>query len=579
MGKRGAWQVPGYTHIRELGTGGSGRVVLARHDADETLVAIKYLSRGMRADEEFVRRFRDEARLIAALDSPHIARLREYVEDEQGAAIVMELVDGVTLRRMLREEGATGPEAALVVLKGSLLGLAAAHEVGVVHRDFKPENVIVTVDGHSKLVDFGIAVPSGETGHMVGTPPYMAPELWEEAPASAATDVYAATVVFYECLAGKRPFAADNIAALAYQHQNAEPPLDPVQEPVRPLVAHGMAKSPAERPASARAFLAELEEMAVAAYGADWERRGRLGLGGLAATHVGFGVLPPPEFSTGTSLAQTLLTPAGKLIAAGVLAVVAGGGVVTAFVVMDDDVPGPPVAQPAATAPTRTPPATDPSDTAPPVTPAPSLSVSVPPERTPDAQEPITAPPSAGPETRPTAGPPTRPAPSPTRSVPSAEPSERPTRPTAGPSQGPTQGPGPSQQPSQGPGPSQEPSQPPSQEPEPPATSGPTEPPPATSGPEPEPPPRRDALIEVRVSASVGLPGLGGGGGEGGGGLLDADVGVRVGDLGIDLGAGLLGVVAVPGSLLLGRRWARRRSAAIRRGGPQDGAPGLPHGG
>lgn len=182
-GTPSAWQVPGYTEIRELGAGAAGRVVMARHDADGALVAIKYLSDELRNDVGFVARFRHEARVLNTLKSPHSVRLYDYVETGAGAAIVMELINGVALRALLRSEGPTGPEAALLVLKGSLMGLAAAHSAGVVHRDFKPENVMVEADGKSKLVDFGIAVRSGNGDAPAGTPPYMAPEQWVGGPA------------------------------------------------------------------------------------------------------------------------------------------------------------------------------------------------------------------------------------------------------------------------------------------------------------------------------------------------------------------------------------------------------------
>ncbi|UYQ66115.1 serine/threonine-protein kinase [Streptomyces peucetius] len=277
------WSVPGYTESRELGSGGCGRVVLAVHDATGVPVAVKYLNERLRADTGFVREFRAEAQLLGGLDSPYVVRLHEYVESPQGAAIVMELVDGVALRALLLREGATGPEAALAVLKGSLLGLAAAHGAGVVHRDYKPENVLVAVDGSSKLVDFGIAAGRGTTPGVAGTPAYMAPEQWHGEPASPAADVYAATATFYECLTGHKPFRGENIAELALQHIGAPVPEDDAPEPVRPLIRRGLAKSPGRRPANAAAFVAELEEIAGAAYGPDWEERGQRRLAALAA--------------------------------------------------------------------------------------------------------------------------------------------------------------------------------------------------------------------------------------------------------------------------------------------------------
>ena len=130
------WSVPGYTALRSLGSGASGDVVLARHDASGTLVAIKYLRPHLLDDPQFVAMFRDEAQVLAAVDDPNIVRLYEYVESPSGAAIVMELVDGLALREILARQGGTTPEAALVVLQGSLLGLASAHRRGVVLRDY-----------------------------------------------------------------------------------------------------------------------------------------------------------------------------------------------------------------------------------------------------------------------------------------------------------------------------------------------------------------------------------------------------------------------------------------------------------
>ncbi|WP_327377846.1 serine/threonine protein kinase [Streptomyces sp. NBC_01216] len=278
-----AWTVPGYTEARELGSGGSGRVVLAVHDGTGIPVAVKYLSERMRTDASFVRDFRAEARLLGALRSPYVVGLYEYVEAPGGAAIVMELVDGVALRALLAREGSTGPEAALVVLKGSLLGLAAAHRAGVVHRDYKPENVLVSPDGHSKLVDFGIAVDDGSRPGVAGTPAYMAPEQWNGEPASPAADVYAATATFFECLTGRKPYSGENFAELALQHLDAPVPDAAAPEPLRPLIRRGLAKHPEERPGDAAEFVTELETAAAAGYGPDWEERGKRRLAALVA--------------------------------------------------------------------------------------------------------------------------------------------------------------------------------------------------------------------------------------------------------------------------------------------------------
>jgi eukaryotic-like serine/threonine-protein kinase len=282
-GNPGGWVLPGYVHDRELGSGAVGRVVLARHEETGTPVAIKYLVRTLRADREFRTAYRHEAELLGELRSEHVARLYEYVEGPHGAAIVMEFVEGIALRALLREEGAASPEAALTVLKGSLLGLAAAHEAGVVHRDYKPENVLVTPQGVSKLVDFGIAARSGAKGIAAGTPIYMAPEQFAGRPATAAADVYAATATFFECVTGSRPYSGTTAMELMIQHNQAPIPDDLAPEPVRPLIRAGLAKEPGERPPSARRFVEELEQVARSAYGEDWQERGRRALATVTA--------------------------------------------------------------------------------------------------------------------------------------------------------------------------------------------------------------------------------------------------------------------------------------------------------
>ncbi|MGW3665023.1 protein kinase domain-containing protein [Streptomyces sp. NPDC005141] len=301
------WAVPGYTESRELGSGASGRVALAVHEQTGLPVAVKYLSESLRTRPGFVREFRAEARLLGGLRSEHVAGLYEYVEGPEGAAIVMELVDGVCLRALLAKDAPLAPEAALVLLKGSLLGLADAHRLGVVHRDYKPENVLVRPDGTSKLVDFGIAATDGTTAGIAGTPSYMAPEQWTGAPASPAADVYAATATFFECLTGRKPYTGENLAELALQHVDGAIPADEVPEPVRSLVHRGLAKSPEERPAHAEDFVAELEATAGGAYGPDWEERGR----GRLATLVALSLLLLPSAPSvprrATDTARTVL--------------------------------------------------------------------------------------------------------------------------------------------------------------------------------------------------------------------------------------------------------------------------------
>jgi Protein kinase domain len=278
------WEVPGYIEIEELGSGAQGAVVLARHQTGGPAVAIKYLAGDLLASTSARDTFRSEAELLRRVVDPHVARLFYYVESAQGAAIVLEAVPGRSLRRVLDDhDEPLAPEAALTVLKGSLLGLAAAHAVGIVHRDYKPANVLVQDDGQSKLIDFGIAVLTGQGGH-AGTPAYMAPEQWDGGPATPATDLYAATCVFVECITGKKPFQATTLEELRTQHTSAPLNLELLPGPLHPLVQRGLAKSPSERSWNAVEFVSELEALAIREYGPAWERRGAVALGALAAS-------------------------------------------------------------------------------------------------------------------------------------------------------------------------------------------------------------------------------------------------------------------------------------------------------
>ncbi len=314
------WALPGFTELGALGEGGFGRVVLARHDESAQVVAIKYLYARFVADPQRLAEFRHEAEVLSRVSGPHIARLHQFVETPQGAAIIMEAIHGVSLKEILGRQDKLEPEAALAILKGSLLGLAGAHAAGTVHRDYKPANVLVTRDGQSKLVDFGIAVLSGQTGVAAGTPAYMAPEQWAGGIATPATDVYAATCVFFQCVAGHRPYEAEQTEVLRTLHEYAPIPFGEVPEPVRDLIARGMAKDVRQRPSGAAEFVTELESSARKAYGEDWERNGWHWLAKGAGVLVALS--PLALLGAGTAAAPVI---AGG--AAGGVAATTGGGI------------------------------------------------------------------------------------------------------------------------------------------------------------------------------------------------------------------------------------------------------------
>jgi Protein kinase domain len=297
------WTVPGYTEERPLGRGVSGRVVAAVSTTTGRRVAIKYFDKTLLLrDPEFLNEFRSEAEQLMSLDSAHVARILDFVEEPgrgtadsangarvfdflyesgRGTAVVMALVEGVSLREMITRGGPLGAEPALVVLKDTLLGLAAAHALPVTHHDLKPDNVLIDARGWCTLTDFGIAVKASKR-IPAGTPPYMAPELWDGASSTPTSDIYAATVTLWESLTGKPPFSG-GLRQVRRQHKSAPVPLDQVDQALRALIASGLAKDPADRPQSARSVVHDLEAAAVDAYGPFWEDRGRDELKGRAA--------------------------------------------------------------------------------------------------------------------------------------------------------------------------------------------------------------------------------------------------------------------------------------------------------
>ncbi|TDD37141.1 serine/threonine protein kinase [Actinomadura sp. KC06] len=333
------WTVPGFTHERELGGGAAGRVVLAVDDLTRTKVAIKYLAGGLLADEAFLTRFRAAARSLSQLEDPNVVDLYDFVETSDGAAIVMQCVEGVSLRRVLAAQGPAGPLAALSMLGGTLLGLASAGEHGVpVHGALRPANIMIDAEGNARLTDFATTPPGTEAQ---SGPAYAAPELWDGVPATVATDLYAATAVFYECLTGRPPFAGRNMAR---QHREAPIPAEGVPGPLRDLVHQGLAKDPARRPASAADYLAALEEAAVSAYGPSWEAQGRGRLTELAAQAAQQPEPPKPKpaRSSGRNPVVAAKQPGGGgtrtrwVLAAVAVLVVAGAGASAATLLNSD---------------------------------------------------------------------------------------------------------------------------------------------------------------------------------------------------------------------------------------------------
>ncbi|HEX4814023.1 MAG TPA: protein kinase [Nonomuraea sp.] len=269
-----------YLLVSRIATGGMGEVWRARDELLGREVAVKILRSHMHADPTFRERFRNEARLTAVLADPGIAQVFDYGEESDLAYLVMELVHGEPLSAILARGGAIGAEVTLDVVHQTAKALHVAHTAGIIHRDIKPGNLLVTPEGVIKVTDFGIAraleaAPVTQTGTVLGTAQYVSPEQAQGFPLTPATDLYSLGVVAYECLAGRTPFRGDSQVAIALQHLNEQPPPlgADVPAPMRELVMALLAKEPEQRPGSAlevadRAYVLR-ESLAGAGQGAE----------------------------------------------------------------------------------------------------------------------------------------------------------------------------------------------------------------------------------------------------------------------------------------------------------------------
>jgi len=243
-----------------IAIGGMGEVWEATDHVIGRTVAIKILKDEYMGDPGFLERFRAEARHAALVNHEGIASVFDYGEEDGSAFLVMELVPGEALSTIIEREGSLSTDKTLDIVAQTAAALQAAHAAGLVHRDIKPGNLLITPDGRVKITDFGIAriadqVPLTATGQVMGTVQYLSPEQASGHPASPATDIYSLGIVAYECLAGKRPFTGESQVAIAMAQINEQPaPLPPtVAVPVQNLVMAMIAKKPDERPASAAA--------------------------------------------------------------------------------------------------------------------------------------------------------------------------------------------------------------------------------------------------------------------------------------------------------------------------------------
>ncbi|TGZ18601.1 serine/threonine protein kinase [Streptomyces sp. S816] len=252
-----------------IAAGGMATVYRALDMRLDRVLALKVMHPALAADGVFVERFIREAKSAARLDHPNVVQVFDQGTDSSYVYMAMEYVAGCTLRDVLRERGALRPRAALDILEPVLAALGAAHRAGFVHRDMKPENVLIGDDGRVKVADFGLVrsvdTVTSTTGSVLGTVAYLAPEQIDQGTADPRVDVYACGVVLYEMLTGAKPHSGDSPAQVLYRHINEDvPPPSALAPGLAPqldeLVASATARNPEVRPYDAVALLAEARE-------------------------------------------------------------------------------------------------------------------------------------------------------------------------------------------------------------------------------------------------------------------------------------------------------------------------------
>jgi serine/threonine-protein kinase len=268
-----------YDIIAELGRGGMGVVYKGYETSLNRYVAIKVLAESLAHDESVKERFLREARSMAALNDPHIISIYFIGDDAGQTYFVMEFVDGESLGSLLKREGKLKPEQAAKIVYQTAQGLATAHDKGVIHRDIKPGNLMLTSKGAVKIADFGIALSTQDfskkltsTGEFVGTPGYLSPEVCQGKPVDQRSDIFSLGIVLFECLAGRMPFTDESPLGLMLEVVKAEIPdvrtlnaeVDPELERI---LAKMVAKDPAERYLSCQDLVADLARHPLVAKG------------------------------------------------------------------------------------------------------------------------------------------------------------------------------------------------------------------------------------------------------------------------------------------------------------------------
>ena len=267
-----------YQLLRQVANGGMASIYEAIDTRLDRKVAVKIMHSHLAQDEAFVSRFIKEAKAAAALSHPNIVAVQDQGWNQSGVPavfLVMELIEGHTLREYLNERGRFEIKDAINYLTPILSALAAAHALGIVHRDIKPENILISNEGRVKIADFGLArgeligsTMTAESSVILGSVSYLSPEQVQRGIADSRSDVYAAGIVAYEMLTGEKPFSAESPIQIAYMHVNEEIPRlrskrKEIPQALDDLIASSTAKNPDDRPRTAGEFLEKLQQIQV----------------------------------------------------------------------------------------------------------------------------------------------------------------------------------------------------------------------------------------------------------------------------------------------------------------------------
>ncbi|MGZ5395809.1 MAG: protein kinase domain-containing protein, partial [Mycobacterium sp.] len=254
-----------------IATGGMSSVYRGLDLRLDRPVALKVMESRYAGDQQFLARFQREARAVARLSDPGLVAVYDQGIEGRHPFLVMELVEGGTLRELLRERGPMPPHAVAAVLAPVLGGLAVAHAAGLVHRDIKPENVLISDSGEVKIADFGLVRAVAEaritsTSVILGTAAYLSPEQVSTGDADPRSDVYAVGILAYELLTGVTPFTGDSALSVAYQRMDHDVPapgtvIAGVPTEFDELVLHATARDPQRRYADARDMADDLQEI------------------------------------------------------------------------------------------------------------------------------------------------------------------------------------------------------------------------------------------------------------------------------------------------------------------------------